>query len=127
MTRSPSVMQGYYKDKEATEAVLSADGWLRTGDLGHFDQDGYLYIRGRIKNMILGPNGENIYPEEVEGIILQSPYALECLVYMLGGRLTARVHLDATRLDQEFGVTPDAVRAQKIETLLEEQEEADWG
>ncbi len=120
VTRSPSVMQGYYKDKEATEAVLSADGWLRTGDLGHFDQDGYLYIRGRIKNMILGPNGENIYPEEVEGIILQSPYALECLVYMLGGRLTARVHLDATRLDQEFGVTPDAVRAQKIETLLEE-------
>ena len=120
VTRSPSVMQGYYKDKEATEAVLSADGWLRTGDLGHFDQDGYLYIRGRIKNMILGPNGENIYPEEVEGIILQSPYALECLVYMLGGRLTARVHLDATRLDQEFGVTPDAVRAQKIENLLEE-------
>ena len=120
VTRSPSVMQGYYKDKEATAAVLSADGWLRTGDLGHFDQDGYLYIRGRIKNMILGPNGENIYPEEIEGIILQSPYALECLVYMQSGRLTARVHLDATRLDQEFGVTPDAERSQKIETLLEE-------
>ncbi len=119
VTRSPSVMQGYYKDKEATEAVLSADGWLRTGDLGHFDQDGYLYIRGRIKNMILGPNGENIYPEEVESIILQSPYALECLVYLLGGRLTARVHLDAARLDQEFGNAVGAEREQKIETLLE--------
>ena len=119
VTRSPSVMQGYYKDKEATEAVLSADGWLRTGDLGHFGEDGYLYIRGRIKNKILGPNGENIYPEEVEGVILQSPYVLECLVYMLSGRLTARVHLDATRLDQEFGVIPDTERVQKIETLLE--------
>ena len=117
--RSPSVMLGYYKDKEATEAVLSTDGWLRTGDLGHFDHDGYLYIKGRIKNMILGANGENIYPEEVESIILQSPHVLECLVYMFGGRLTARVHLDAARLDQELGVTPGAERAQKVDALLE--------
>ena len=119
VTRSASVMMGYYKDKEATDAVLSPDGWLRTGDLGHFDRNGYLYIRGRIKNMILGASGENIYPEEIESIFLQSPYVLECLVYMLGGRLTARVHLDATRLDQEFGTTTAAERAQKIETLLE--------
>lgn len=119
VTRSPSVMLGYYKDKEATEAVLSPDGWLRTGDLGHFDSDGYLYIKGRIKNMILSANGENIYPEEVESIILQSPHVLECLVYMLSGRLTARVHLDATRLDQEFGVIPDTDRTQKVEALLE--------
>ncbi len=124
MTRSPSVMLGYYKDKEATEAVLSPDGWLRTGDLGHFDSNGYLYIRGRIKNMILSASGENIYPEEVESIILQSPYALECLVYMQNGRLTARVHLDATRLDQEFGIAPDAERAHKIEKLLENLRES---
>ena len=119
ITRSPSVMLGYYKDKAATEQVLTPDGWLRTGDLGHFDRDGYLYIKGRIKNMILGPSGENIYPEEVEGIILQSPYVLECLVYMLGGKLTARVHLDAARLDQEFGIAPNAEKNDKIENLLE--------
>lgn len=119
VTRSPSVMLGYYKDKEATEAVLSTDGWLRTGDLGHFDRDGYLYIRGRIKNMILTASGENIYPEEVESIILQSPYVLECLVYMASGKLAARVHLDSARLDQEFGVDPKGEKPEKIEALLE--------
>ena len=120
ITRSPSVMLGYYKDKEATDAVLSPEGWLRTGDLGHFDRDGYLYIRGRIKNMLLSASGENIYPEEVESLILQSPHVLECLVYMPGGKLTARVHLDSARLDQEFGVIPYAERTAKIEALLED-------
>jgi long-chain acyl-CoA synthetase len=119
MTRSPSVMLGYYKDKDTTATVLSDDGWLRTGDLGHVDEDGYLYIRGRIKNMILGPNGENIYPEEVEGVIAQSPHVLESLVYMLSGRLMARVHLDAARLDHELGSIKGTEREQKVEALLD--------
>ncbi len=120
IVRGPSVMQGYFKDEETTASVLGADGWLRTGDLGHFDRDGQLYIRGRVKNMILGPNGENIYPEEVEGIILQSPYVLECLVYLMNGRLTARIHLDTSRLDEELGSITDTERTQKVEALLEE-------
>jgi long-chain acyl-CoA synthetase len=62
-------MKGYYKDEKLTEEVFTPDGWFRTGDLGELADNGYLYINGRIKNMILGPSGENIYPESIESII----------------------------------------------------------
>ncbi len=66
MARTPSAMVGYFKNPEATKEVFTADGWFRTGDLGELDKDGWLYIKGRLKNMIVGPGGENIYPEDIE-------------------------------------------------------------
>jgi long-chain acyl-CoA synthetase len=79
--RGPNVMLGYYKDPEGTREAFTADGWLKTGDLGCFDRKGFLYIRGRLKTMILGPSGENIYPEEIEGLLTGTGMAEEALVY----------------------------------------------
>lgn len=99
IVRGPNVMKGYYRDPERTAEVLSSDGWFRTGDLGRFDSDGYLYISGRLKNVLLGPSGENIYPEAIESVINRSEIVLESLVYMDTGQLVARVFLDYERLD----------------------------
>jgi long-chain acyl-CoA synthetase len=90
----PNVMQGYYKDAEKTLEVFTADGFFRTGDLGYRDKNGILYIRGRSKNMILGPNGENIYPEEIEAVINSREIVSESLVMEFKGKLVARVHLN---------------------------------
>jgi len=100
--RGANVMKGYYKDPERTNEVLSPDGWFRTGDLGVLDKDGYLYIKGRMNSMIVGPSGENIYPEEIESIINKSDFVLESLVYKDNGQLVARIHLNYERLDLEF-------------------------
>jgi len=89
----PNVMQGYYKDKEKTTEVFTQDGFFRTGDLGYRDKNGILFIRGRSKNMILGPNGENIYPEEIEAVINSREIVSESLVMEYKGKLVARVHL----------------------------------
>jgi long-chain acyl-CoA synthetase len=69
-------MSGYFGNSEATDEVLSADGWLNTGDLGLRDQDGFIYIKGRSKNMILGPSGQNIYPEEIEMALNNLPFVM---------------------------------------------------
>ena len=74
-------MKGYYEDPGATREVLDSDGWLKTGDLGYQDEKGYLYICGRAKNLIVTPAGKNVYPEEIEAGINQSPYVLESMVY----------------------------------------------
>ena len=74
-------MKGYYEAPEATQEVLDSDGWLKTGDLGYQDEKGYLYICGRAKNIIVTPAGKNIYPEEIENGINQSPYVQESMVY----------------------------------------------
>ena len=78
--RGPNVTQGYFKNPDATRDLFTADGWLRTGDLGSLDENGYLFIKGRSKNMLLGPSGENIYPEEIEQLLNQSPSIIESLV-----------------------------------------------
>ncbi len=80
LARGPNVMLGYYNNPEATHAALE-DGWLHTGDLGYFDEDGFLYVRGRKKAVIVTPGGKKVYPEEVEAEIVRSPYILECLVW----------------------------------------------
>jgi long-chain acyl-CoA synthetase len=96
------VMQGYFKNAAATRETFLEEGWLKTGDLGLFDADGYLFIKGRSKNVIIGPSGENIYPEVVEQELSQSPYIQEALVYMDKNKLTAKVYLDYDFIDQNF-------------------------
>lgn len=115
-----NVMKGYYKAPDISNEVFTEDGWFRTGDLGFIDHEGYLYIRGRLKNILLGPGGENIYPEEIEGIINEQDIALESLVFQEEGKLVARVYLDYDRLDEIFGVKklPESEMHQKVEQLL---------
>ena len=91
--RGDNVMLGYYKNEEATNAVMK-DGWLNTGDLCEIDENGFLYIRGRSKTMILGPSGQNIYPEEIEQQINNLPYVCESLVVEDGGKLIALIYPD---------------------------------
>jgi long-chain acyl-CoA synthetase len=100
LVKGPTVMKGYYKDPERTDEVLTDDGWFRTGDLGILDDDNYLYIKGRLKNMILGSNGRNIYPEELEAIINEFDIVLESLVLEENGTLVARIHPDYEKLDK---------------------------
>lgn len=91
--KGENVMKGYYKNDEATEAVLK-DGWMNTGDICQIDPDGFLYIRGRDKNMILGPSGQNIYPEEIEQKLNNMPYVAESLVVERDGKLVALIYPD---------------------------------
>ncbi|PKL08492.1 MAG: hypothetical protein CVV51_08675 [Spirochaetae bacterium HGW-Spirochaetae-7] len=107
--RGPNVMKGYYKDPEKTKEVFTEDGWFRTGDLGIFDGKGRLYIRGRLKTMILGSSGENIYPEEIEAMINKSAYVAESLVVSEGTGLTALVQLKQEVIDDLKARTKDSV------------------
>jgi long-chain acyl-CoA synthetase len=94
-------MLGYYKNPEATKAVMNEDGWMRTGDLGTIDADGSLFIRGRSKNLILGPNGQNIYPEELEEHLNNMNYVSESIVISQEGKLVALIYPDFEQLDKE--------------------------
>ena len=94
LVKGANVFLGYYKNEEATREVLDKDGWLHTGDMGVIDADGYLFLRGRSKCMILGPSGQNIYPEEVEAVLDTRPYVLESLVIEDNGGLTALIYPD---------------------------------
>jgi long-chain acyl-CoA synthetase len=94
MVRGENVLLEYYKNPEATQASLTADGWLRTGDLGVFDRDHFIYIKGRSKNMILGPSGQNIYPEEIESKLNTMLYVVESVVVERSGKLVAMVFAD---------------------------------
>ena len=104
LIKGPNVMKGYYRDDEKTKTVLSGDGWFRSGDLGVIDKDGYLFIKGRSKNVIIGPNGKNIYPEEVESIINEFPFVAESLVMERDGQLIAKVYPNFEEIDQEFKI-----------------------
>ena len=91
-----NVMKGYYKNEEATKAVFTEDGWMRTGDLGVLDKAGNIYIHGRSKNMILGPSGQNIYPEELEDKLNSMPCVVESIVVARDGKLVALVFPDTS-------------------------------
>ena len=95
------VMQGYYKNEEATQQAFTADGWLRTGDLGLIDSQNYIYIKGRSKNMLLGPSGQNIYPEEIEAKLSNLPGILENVVIEREGKLVALVFPDSEIVEAE--------------------------
>ena len=92
--KGANVFLGYYKNEEATNEVFTEDGWFRTGDMGVLDADGSLFIKGRTKCMILGPSGQNIYPEEVETVVNNQPYVVDSLVIEDNGGLTALIYPD---------------------------------
>ena len=94
LARGMNTMLGYYKNEEATRAVLDADGWYHTGDLGTMSADGHFFIRGRIKNMLLGSNGQNVYPEEIEDKLNSMAYVNESLIVQKGDKLIGLVHPD---------------------------------
>jgi len=125
IVRGPIVMSGYYKNPDATAEVFQADGWLKTGDLGYFDGEGYLFIKGRCKNVIIGPSGENIYPEAIEQKILQEPYFQEAVVFESKGKLLVKAYLDYDVLDREFerNKLNDAEARKLTEEILEKERE----
>jgi len=100
--KGPNVMKGYYKNPEATSEVLTEDGWFRTGDLGKFDSKNRLYIKGRMKNTIVGASGENIYPEDIESIINNNQFVVESLVIEEDGYLVAKVILDLESIEKNL-------------------------
>lgn len=112
--RGENVMDGYYKNEEATKAIFDNDGWLHTGDLGTVDEFGNIFIRGRNKTMILGSSGQNIYPEEIEAKLNNMPFIMESLVIESNGKLIALVCPDYEAVDAE------KVDQTRLEELMEE-------
>ncbi len=100
--KGANVMKGYYKSPELTKEVLTDDGWFKTGDLGVFDKNNNLFIKGRLKNMIVGDTGENIYPEEIESVINNFKHVVESLVVEKKGKLVAMVHVNREEIEQKY-------------------------
>lgn len=111
--KGANVMKGYFKNQDATDAVMK-DGWMNTGDLCTMDKEGYIYIRGRNKNMILGPSGQNIYPEEIEQKLNNMPYVAESIVIDGDGKLVALIYPD---MDQ---ATKDGIPMDNMENIMNE-------
>lgn len=103
--KGDTVMKGYYKDKERTDQAYTSDGYFQTGDLGILTKNNYLYIKGRIKNVIVGANGDNIYAEEVEAKLNEAETVLESLVYESGGHIMAKVFLNYEILDNQHSIS----------------------
>lgn len=114
LVRGMNTMLGYYKNPEATEAVMLPDGWMRTGDLGLIDQEGHLFLKGRSKTMILGANGQNIYPEEIEDRLNNMPYVGESLIISEAHKLIALVYPDPELMEKQ------PLRPEEIEKQMQE-------
>lgn len=112
--RGINVMKGYYKNQEATDAVIDKDGWFHTGDLATMDTDGHIFIRGRSKNMLLGPNGQNIYPEEIEDKLNSMAMVNESIVIQSDDKLVALVHPDMEEVNN-LGFTDE-----DLENIMEQ-------
>ena len=124
--RGANVMKGYYKEPAMTAEVLTSDGWFKTGDLGTLDKNNNLFIKGRLKNMIVGASGENIYPEEIESVINNFRFVVESLVVQKKGKLVAYVHLNMEELEKKYqNLKQDMsdIYEQKKEELLAELKE----
>jgi long-chain acyl-CoA synthetase len=104
-------MMGYYKNEEATRLAIDADGWLHTGDMGIMDRDRNIFIKGRCKNMLLGPSGQNIYPEEIEDEVLSLPYVVESIVVQRDHKLYALVFPDHEAARHAGLTTPESIHA----------------
>lgn len=116
----PNIMIGYYNDTEATAEVLSADGWLATGDLGFLDNAGNLHVCGRSKNVIVLPNGENVYPEAIEHKINSYSWVVEGLVLENNGRLEAWIYPDYEVIDEQTAGQSRVERREHVDHLLEQ-------
>lgn len=101
LLRGENIMNGYYKNPEETAKVFNEDGWMKTGDLGLIDKDGYLFIKGRSKSMILNSSGKNIYPEEIESKLLNLPLVSECVVVGRKNQIIALVYPDHERIERQ--------------------------
>jgi long-chain acyl-CoA synthetase len=121
--RGPNVMQGYYKEPALSQLVLTPDGWFKTGDLGVFDKDQKLYIKGRVKNVIVGSSGENIYPEEIESVINNFRHVVESIVIQKKGKLVALVHINREEIEEVYRHLREEVThfvEERIEEILRE-------
>ena len=128
--KGENVMLGYYKNEEKTREVLSPDGWFRTGDLGVYDKDGWLSHKGRLKNLIVGANGENIYPEEIESMINNFKHVVESLVIEKKGKLVAMVHFNREELEAKLRTMREEISnkfdeqmdecARKVDEIIDE-------
>lgn len=114
LVKGMNLMLGYYKNDEATKAVMQSDGWMRTGDLGTVDEDGFIYIKGRSKTMILGPNGQNIYPEEIEDRLNNMDFVGESLIVSSQSRLLALIYPDWEAIDSQ------KINHEQVESLMQE-------
>lgn len=124
--RGKNVMLGYYKNKDKTKEVLTDDGWFKTGDLGVFDKNGYLSHKGRLKNLIVGSNGENIYPEEIESLINNFRHVVESVVLEQKGKLVALVHFNREELEariKEFSAEISSKVDENIEGISKKVDE----
>ncbi|MCC8089266.1 MAG: AMP-binding protein [Rikenellaceae bacterium] len=119
IAKGPNVMAGYYKNEEATKEAFTEDGWFRTQDLGVFDKNGYLYIKGRLNNMIVGASGENIYPEEIEHVINGHSMVVDSLVKEEKGKLVALVQFNREELEKKYDSMKDSWD-QKVEQIKAE-------
>ncbi len=122
MVKGMNVFQGYYKNEEATKECFTEDGWFRTGDMGILDEEGYLFLRGRSKCMILGPSGQNIYPEEIECVVNLMPYVVDSLVIEDNGGLTALIYPDFRQAEMD-GLNVEALQKHLDASLIETNKE----
>ncbi len=120
--KGPNVMKGYYKEPELTREVMTEDGWFKTGDLGILDETNYLFIRGRSKNVIIGPGGENIFPEDIESVINNFKHVAESLVIQQKGKLVAMVHFNREEIEEKYQAMKEDVE-KKYEELKKELQE----
>jgi len=121
--RGANIMKGYYKEPQLTSEIINPEGWLKTGDLGVFDDEGNLYIKGRVKSMIVRSNGENVYPEDIESVINNFRHVVESLVVEKKGKLIALVHFNQEEIALRYQYLTNEVAnyvEQKIEELRQE-------
>ena len=122
MIKTPTLMLGYYEDEEATKDVITEDGYFHSGDIGYIDKDGYIYITGRIKNVIVTQNGKNIYPEEIEMLLEKIPTIKEVMVYGKSPEGEDAKRKDAKELIITARVIPNEDELNKIKPNMTEQE-----
>lgn len=113
LIKGECVMMGYYKNSIATAQTLDEDGWLHTGDMGIIDKENNIFIKGRCKNMLLGPSGQNIYPEAIEAKLVNMPYVSECLVIQSDNKIVALVYPDHTVLEENH------IKREEMEAIME--------
>lgn len=119
LVRGPNIMKGYFMDEESTKKTFTDDGWFITGDRGYLDKDNFLFIKGRSKNVIIGPSGENIYPEIIESVFKRSLYVEEIIVYMDKEQLVARIYPDYNYIQSLEKDADEKRLSQSIEQILE--------